>query len=55
MSADTAGSLAMIVFGVIIILILLRILIMVHRQAKKVNELERQLNMNAAARERKEE
>lgn len=42
---DTAQSMAFIIFGLIIVVILLRILAIVHAQAKRMRELETQLGM----------
>lgn len=52
--ADTAGSMAMIVFGFLIIIVLLRVLVLVHRQTTKMEEMKHQLKMTQQARERKE-
>lgn len=44
---------AMIIFGLLIIVILLRVLVLVHRQAGHVEELKRQLKISETAREEK--
>lgn len=41
---DTAQSLAFIIFGLILVVILLKVLAMVHAQAKKVKELETRMD-----------
>ena len=51
---EVAASMAMIIFGIIVILILLYVLVQVHRQAKHVEELKRQLKLTEQAREEKE-
>jgi len=53
--ADTAASMAMIILGLLIIIILLRVLVLVHRQTKRMDELNRQLKLSETAREAKEE
>ncbi len=52
--ADTAASMAMIIFGLLIIVILLRVLVLVHRQTRRMDELKRQLKLSETAGEEKE-
>ena len=40
MILDTAQSMAFIIVGILLVVVLLRVLMAVHRQAKKVNDLE---------------
>lgn len=42
---DTVQSMFLIVFGVVAVLILLKVLIIVHRQTGRVNELEQQMKL----------
>lgn len=54
MMVDTASSMAVIIFGLLIIIVLLRVLLLVHRQNQKMDELKRQLKLTEQAREEKE-
>ena len=40
MILDTAQSMAFIIVGILLVIVLLRVLVAVHHQAKKVKELE---------------
>lgn len=51
---DVAAGMAMIVFGLILCIILLYVLVQVHRQTKRFEELKRQLKLNESARKEKE-
>lgn len=51
--SETASGMAMIIFGLLIIIVLLRVLVLVHKQAGRVEELKRQLKISEAAREEK--
>jgi flagellar biosynthesis/type III secretory pathway M-ring protein FliF/YscJ len=51
---DTASSMATIIFGLIVVAILLRVLVLVHQQTKKMEQLKRELHMKEQAREEKE-
>jgi hypothetical protein len=51
---DTASSMATIIFGLLVVIILLRILVLVHQQTKKMEELKRELALKEHAREEKE-
>ena len=50
----TASSMATIIFGFLIIAILLRVLVIVHQQSKKMEELKHELALKERAREEKE-
>jgi len=52
--SEMAGGMAMIIFGLLIIIVLLRVLVLVHRQTAKMEEMKSQLKMTQQARERKE-
>ncbi len=49
--ADTAVSMAMLILGLLIVIILLRVLMLVHKQTKRMEELKQELKMSEAARE----
>lgn len=51
---DTAANMAMIIFGALIIIILLRVLMLVHQQAGRMEDLKKQLKLSEKAREEKE-
>ncbi len=55
MTVDSAGTVALMIFGGIIILILLKILVMVHKQTQEVQRLEKELNIQHVARQHKKE
>ena len=52
--SDMAASMASIIFGALIIIVLLRVLMLVRRQNKKVEELKTQLELKEQARKEKE-
>lgn len=54
MMSETASGMAMIIFGLLIVIVLLRVLVLVHRQTSKMEEMKRQLKITEQARERKE-
>lgn len=51
---DVASSMAMLILGAIIVIILLRILMLVHQQNSRIDDLKRQMKINETAREEKE-
>ncbi len=50
----TVGTVALIVADLLLIVVLVAILVTVHRQSKKMKELERQMKLFEKAREEKE-
>ena len=55
MTADSVGTISLMVFGGIIIAILLKILFMVHTQTKEMQRMGQELHLQHTAEEIKEE
>ena len=51
---DVAASMAMLILGAIIIIVLLRILVLVHQQNQQINDLKKRMKLTEIAREEKE-
>jgi len=51
---DVAASMAMLILGAIIIIVLLRILVLVHQQNQQINDLKKRVKLTEIAREEKE-
>ncbi len=51
---DVAASMAMLILGAIIIIVLLRILMLVHQQNQQIDELKKRVKLTENTREEKE-
>ena len=48
---EVAQSLSFVIFGFIVILILMWVLVLVHKQSRRVKDLEQQMNLTEKARD----